>query len=143
MAHMSWPMMWAHTGWKQPTPGAHSKPRKKVYSDIMSNHLSQKIWTDWSMREANHNKNVLFELKYLELTSHHLFIRRKRRGDSQKGVPSFWSLTTTITRLQKKNPGSLESPKHAGENNSMFPMVSSDHQHSTIVSKLSKEVAQL
>lgn len=147
MAHMSWSMMWAHTGWKpQSTPGAHSKPRKKVYSDITSNHFSLNNWMDWVMRKSN-AKQITRNIYYLSLNIWSYLEEEKEEAGAwkvfQKEVPSFWSLTTTITRLQKKNPGSFESPKLAGANNSRLPMVSSNHQHSIVVSVLAKEVVQL
>lgn len=150
-----WVDQWCeHTGWKpQSTPGAHSKPRKKVYSDITSNHLSRNNWMDWIMRKSN-EKQITRNIYYLSLNIWSYLEEEKEEEEAgafldeswkvfQKEVPSFWSLTTTITRLQKKNPGSFEGPKLAGANNSRLPMVSSNHQHSIVVSVLAKEVVQL
>lgn len=57
---------------------------------------------------------------------------RAEKFAKKKKVPSFRLLVTTITRLQKKNPGPFKSLKPAGLNNGMFPIESSNHQHSSL-----------
>lgn len=85
--------------------------------------------------EANHNK-LLSELKYLV----YLILTDKKEVEGafldesrkafKKEVPLFSALSPTLTRLQKKIPGSFKSHKLAGVNNSIFLMVSSN-QHSS------------